>query len=454
MSVQARPLRSLAADLASGKTTSLELTENCLARIDDREGEGARAFIYVARDEALAAARAMDLLRKHHGAPSPFAGIPISIKDLFDVAGQVTAAGSRVLADAPKASADATAVATLRRAGFVLIGRTNMTEFAYSGLGLNPHYGTPLNAWDRKNQRIPGGSSSGAGVSVAAGMAHAALGTDTGGSIRIPAAFNGLTGFKPTARRVSLQGALPLSFSLDSAGPIARTLDCCALMDDVLTGCDQPPLRARATAAVEHMRFAVPKTLMLDNIDSAVSKSFSDALDRLSKCGAKIEDVACSEFGRIAEMNAKGGYSAAESYAWHKALLDAKGDGYDQRVRARILKGKDMSALDYLELEKARRSLIASVTQSLQSYDALLFPSVAIAPPRLADLEDDAAFGKINLLVLRNAAVVNLFDGCAISLPIHREGEAPVGLTLAGIAGGDDALLAAGAAVERCLSQK
>src|SRR5207249_366334 len=239
-------LAALADDLEAGRTTARKLVEECIARIADPSGEGQRAFIHVDKDAALEAADAMDHLRKAHAAPSSFAGIPVSIKDLFDIKGQVTRAGSRALEeDCTPADADAPVVARLRRAGFIVIGRTNMTEFAYSGIGINPHYGTPKSTWNRRVGHVPGGSSSGAAVSVADGMAHGALGTDTGGSCRIPAAFNGIVGFKPTQRRVPLDGGVPLSFSLDSFGPLARTAQCCATLDAVLADEPELPLQPR-----------------------------------------------------------------------------------------------------------------------------------------------------------------------------------------------------------------
>src|SRR3954453_12899311 len=279
-------LASLADDLESGRTSARKLVDECLARIADDSGEGIRTFIHVDAEAAIEAAEAMDRLREVKAAPSPFAGIPISIKDLFDIRGQVTRAGSRALDDSPPAETDAPVVARLRRAGFVVIGRTNMTEFAYSGIGINPHYGTPKGVWQRGAGHVPGGSSSGAAVSVADGMAHAALGTDTGGSCRIPAAWNGIVGFKPAQRRVPLEGAVPLSSSLDSVGPLARTVACCAAIDAVLA--DEPfmPLQARP---VKGMRLAVPTTLALDEIDDAVAQTFERALERLSRARASIE---------------------------------------------------------------------------------------------------------------------------------------------------------------------
>jgi aspartyl-tRNA(Asn)/glutamyl-tRNA(Gln) amidotransferase subunit A len=438
-------LASLAADLASGATSSRKLVEQCLARIADPAGEGQRAFIHVDKDAALDGADAMDRLRKAKAAPSPFAGIPVSIKDLFDIKGQVTRAGSRALEDSAPAETDATVVARLRRAGFVVIGRTNMTEFAYSGIGINPHYGTPKSAWNRSVGHVPGGSSSGAAVSISDQMAFGALGTDTGGSCRIPAAFNGIVGFKPTQRRVPLDGGVPLSFSLDSFGPIARTVRCCAVLDAVLA--DEPviPLQPRA---IRGMRLAVPTTTVLDELDDAVARTFDRALETLSRQGALIERIAVPEFLDVAQMNAKGGFSAAESYAWHRYLIASKGDIYDPRVASRIMRGESQSAADYVDLLGARRSLIARIAVRLAPYDAMILPTTANTPPRIADLADDKAFTHANLLALRNCSLINVIDGCAISMPAHREGEVPVGLMLAATGGADRRIFELAAGME------
>src|SRR5580658_1859871 len=340
-------LAELAADLDSGRTSARKLVDACLAKIGDASGEGQRAFIHVDAEAAIEAAEAMDRLREVKAAPSAYAGIPVSIKDLFDIRGQVTRAGSRALEDSAPAEADAPAVARLRRSGFIVIGRTNMTEFAYSGIGINPHYGTPKGAWQRSVGHVPGGSSSGAAVSVVDGMAHGALGTDTGGSCRIPAAFNGIVGFKPTQRRVPLDGGVPLSFSLDSFGPIARTVGCCAVLDAVLADEAIVPLQPRP---IRGMRLAVPTDVVLDELDDTVARTFDRALQTLSREGALIERIAVPEFLDIGIMNAKGGFAAAESYAWHRYLIASKGDVYDPRVSLRILRGETQSAADYIDL--------------------------------------------------------------------------------------------------------
>jgi aspartyl-tRNA(Asn)/glutamyl-tRNA(Gln) amidotransferase subunit A len=438
-------LAALAEDLASGRSRARQLVDQCLARIADASGEGARTFIHVDAEAAIEAAEAMDRLREVKAAPSAYAGIPVSIKDLFDIRGQVTRAGSRALDDSPPAEADAPVVARLRRAGFIVIGRTNMTEFAYSGIGINPHYGTPKGAWQRSVGHVPGGSSSGAAVSVVDGMAHGALGTDTGGSCRIPAAFNGIVGFKPTQRRVPLDGGVPLSFSLDSFGPIARTVDCCAVLDAVLA--DEPviPLQPRA---IKGMRLAVPTTIVLDELEDAVARTFERTLETLSRQGALIERIAVPEFLDVAQMNAKGGFSAAESYAWHRYLLASKGDIYDPRVASRIMRGESQSAADYVDLLGARRSLIARIAVRLAPYDAMILPTTANTPPRIADLADDKAFTHANLLALRNCSLINVIDGCAISLPAHREGEVPVGLMLAATGGADRRIFELAAGME------
>jgi aspartyl-tRNA(Asn)/glutamyl-tRNA(Gln) amidotransferase subunit A len=438
-------IASLADDLEAGRTTARKLVEECLAKIADPNGEGQRTFNHVDKEAALDAADAMDGLRRAKAAPSRFAGIPVSIKDLFDIKGQVSRAGSRALEDSAPAETDAPVVARLRRAGFIVIGRTNMTEFAFSGIGINPHYGTPKGAWKRSEGHIPGGSSSGAAVSVLDGMAHGALGTDTGGSCRIPAAFNGIVGYKPTQRRIPLDGGVPLSFSLDSYGPLARSVNCCAILDAVLA---DEPVTALRPRPIKGVRLAVPTTIVLDELDDAVAQTFDRVLKTLAKLGAEIDHIEVPEFLDSITMNSKGGFAAAESYAWHRYLLTSKGDIYDPRVSARILRGEAISAADYIDLVGARRSLIARINARLAPYDALVLPTTANTPPRIADLTEDKAFTAANMRALRNCALINLIDGCAISLPAHREGEVPVGFMLAGPGGADRRIFELAAALE------
>jgi len=441
-------LVQLAADLAAGRN-SRGVVEECLARIDDPAGEGKRTFLAVHADDALAAADRYDRMRARGAVPSPFAGIPVSIKDLFDIAGDVTTAGSVVLRDAEPARRDAPSVARLRAAGLIPIGRTNMTEFAFSGLGINPHYGTPSNPYDRKAARIPGGSSSGAAVSVSDGMAFGALGTDTGGSCRIPAALCGIVGFKPTAHRVPTPGAFPLSTSLDSIGPLAATVACCAVLDSVLSG---EPAEELQLFPLEGLRLAVPQTMVLDGLEPAVAHAFDSALAALRKAGARVIDLPLRELAELPQINAKGGLSAAESYAIHRALI-AKGEKlYDPRVLVRILRGREQEAADYIDLVDARADFIRRLAAITAPYDAVAMPTTPIVAPRIVDLAADDAYRHANAAVLRNPSIANFLDCCSISIPCHRAGDAPVGLMLFGACGADRRLLSIAAAVEQVVS--
>jgi aspartyl-tRNA(Asn)/glutamyl-tRNA(Gln) amidotransferase subunit A len=444
-------LYQLACELALGRTTSRALTEACLARIADATGEGARTFLKVHAAEALACAEFQDRLRSGGAAPSAYAGIPVSVKDLFDVLGDVTTAGSVLLRTDPPARRDAAIVARLRAAGFIVIGRTNMTEFAYSGLGLNPHYGTPLNPWDRASGRIPGGSSSGAAVSVTDGMAHGAIGTDTGGSCRIPAAFCGIVGFKPTAHRVPRTGCYPLSSTLDSIGPLARSVACCATLDAVLA---DEPLRTLAAIPVAGVRLAVPQSYVLEDIDAVVAAAFERALKAIARAGAHVSELPLNELTQLSQLNSKGGFSAAEVYARHTRLIAEHSAAYDPRVLTRILRGREQSAADYLELQRLRVDFIERVSVHLAPYDAMLLPTVPICAPRMDEVAEDGAYARLNALALRNPAVVNFLDGCAISLPCHEPGTAPVGLMLAAGRDSDQKLLALAAGIEQTLAHR
>jgi aspartyl-tRNA(Asn)/glutamyl-tRNA(Gln) amidotransferase subunit A len=436
--------------LAEGKSSARALAEAALARAQDKAGEGARAFTRLYAERAGAVADAVDRLAKAGGTPPPLAGIPISIKDLFDVAGETTLAGSVALETAPPAAADAAIVRRLRAAGAVIVGKTNMTEFAFSGLGLNPHYGTPASPWDRKTRRIPGGSSSGAGVSVADGMALAAIGTDTGGSVRIPAAFNGVVGFKPTARRVPVAGCFPLSSTLDSIGPLAPSVACCALVDAVMAGEEPAPLPERPLAG---LRFALPQRYVVEGLDATVAGAYSAALARLSTAGARLVEVPLAELEEIPRIMQKGALVTVEAFAVHRALLAAEGGKYDPRVAGRIRLGANAAAADYYDMLRQRGELIARVSAITANYDALLCPTVAIAAPAIAPLErDDDLYVKTNLAVLRNTTAFNFLDRCALSLPIHRPGEAAVGLMIVGEPMADRALLGIAAALEKSLA--
>jgi aspartyl-tRNA(Asn)/glutamyl-tRNA(Gln) amidotransferase subunit A len=437
----------LAADLATGRTTSSALIEAALARIADPAGEGARTFTKVYADQARAAADAQDRLRKAGYVASPLAGLPVSIKDLFDVAGDITLAGSKALDDQPPAVQDAPIVARLRAAGAVLIGRTNMTEFAFSGVGINPHYGTPGNPYDRG--RVPGGSSAGAPVSVADECAIVAIGTDTGGSVRIPAALCGVVGLKPTAKRISRDGATPLSTTLDSIGPLANSVACCAIADAVMAG--EPPTVPDAVP-IEAMRLGVPQSFVLDDLAPEVAEAFATACTALSRAGARIVDLPLKELREYPRLSARGHLVNSEAFAWHEALLARRGGEYDPRVRSRIELGRDVSAATYIRLCAGRADFIARVAARTADVDALLMPTVAITAPPIAAFAEDEDYFRLNGLILRNTSVINFLDRCAITLPIQPPGSAPVGLMVVGEHGADRRLLGIARGIETILA--
>ncbi|MBB3176131.1 amidase [Variovorax sp. Sphag1AA] len=382
----------------------------------------------------------------------PLAGLAFTAKDLFDIAGQATPAGSAVLSHAPPAKADAVAVARLRAAGGALLGRTNMTEFAFSGVGINPHHGTPANASDRSTARIPGGSSSGAAVSVATGAAFIGLGSDTGGSIRIPAALNGIVGFKNTARLVPTDGALPLSTTLDTVCAMTRSVRDAITAHEILAN-------RRVTAGnapLASYRLAVSSDLFPNEMDPVVAGAFERTLRTLRNAGAQITEISLPALADLPAINATGGFSAAESYAWHRHLLERSGAGYDPRVAQRILKGASMKAHEYIDLCNARRDWIARMELSLAPFDAVLSPTVPITAPTIASVapgkERDEEFFRVNALLLRNPSVINMLDGCAISIPCHTQGELPVGLMIWHAALHDDGVLAVALQAEHALS--
>lgn len=384
-------------------------------------------------------------------ASTPLAGLAVSIKDMFDVAGQSTGAGSLILKDAPVAMHDSVAVARLRRAGAAFMGRTNMSEFAFSGVGINPHFGTPLNAASTDAPRIPGGSSSGAAVSVATGAAFIGLGSDTGGSIRIPAALNGIVGFKNTARRVPSSGAIPLSSTLDTICALTRSVRDAVLAHEILA----QRCVTRSPAPLASYRLAVASHLMLDDLDSTVAQAFERTLRRLRQAGAQIETIALSELNELETLHVNGSLSAAESFQWHRHLLKHHVSQYDPRVAARIQRGASMTACDYLDLQKGRADWIQRMDSALAGFDAVLSPTLPIVAPALADVSPgtprDNAFFKINNLLLRNPAAINMLDGCAVSLPCHDSGELPVGLMVWAGSMRDDTVLNIALQIEKIL---
>ena len=424
------------------------------------------AFLQTQFDEARAVARQADASH----APTPIsrlAGLPFSVKDLFDVAGQPTRAGSQVLAGSAPAQSDSPAVARLKAAGGAMIGRTHMVEFAFSGVGTNPHIPTPA-AWDGRfgkavgdpgEPRIPGGSSSGAGVSVAMGAAFIGLGSDTGGSIRIPAALNGIVGFKSTAGRVPTEGAIPLSTTLDTVCALTRSVRDAVLAHEILAA----RRVTRSPAPLSAYRIAIAQTTLLDGLDETVLRAFQRTLNALRMAGAEIDEIPLSEIGDLSAIQSTGGFSAAESYAWHRQLLASSASAYDPRVAVRIQRGAAMKAHEYIELVTARRQWIRRVEAALHSYDAVLSPTVPVVGPTIAsvapargvdtlvDAARDTEFFRVNALLLRNTSVVNMLDGCALSLPCHAADELPVGLMVWHGAMRDDTVLNVGLRIEELL---
>jgi aspartyl-tRNA(Asn)/glutamyl-tRNA(Gln) amidotransferase subunit A len=424
-----------------------ERLEEALARIADANGEGVRTCVTVYGQAARSAADAADARAQSGLSLGPLDGTIVTIKDLFDVAGETTRAGSTALADAPPAAADAPVVRRLRAAGCAIVAKTNMSEFAFTGLGINTHYGTPGNPADRA--RLPGGSSSGAAVAVMDGMCEIAIGSDTGGSVRLPAALCGVTGFKPSRQRVPTIGAFPLSQTLDSIGPLARTVAACAAADAVMAGDDPRPLEL---APLENLRIGIAQGLPLRTLDETVAARVFEAINELGRANVQLSPEKFPEFDEVARVYAKGSIVVAEAYAIHRELLARRGADYDPFVRARVERGRDMTAADYIATLRERAALVRAMDARLADLDAIVMPTVAIVAPTIVECRDpDIALAR-NQLLLRNSALVNFFDLCAISLPMPRGDGLPVGLMLVARNGEDRRLLRIAAAVERAFA--
>jgi aspartyl-tRNA(Asn)/glutamyl-tRNA(Gln) amidotransferase subunit A len=428
-------------------TSTLKL-EAALAEIARLGDEGTRIFTRLYADEARDAARAADARQRAGRTLGPLDGRLVSIKDLFDVAGEATTAGSVVRREAAPAAQDALVVRRLRAAGAVIVGKTNMTEFAFSGVGINPHYGTPGNA--HNVTRIPGGSSSGAGVSAGRGIVEFAIGSDTGGSVRIPSALNGLVGFKPTQARVSREGAYPLSYTLDTVGPLCHSVADAAAADAVLAGEDATPLEARSTRG---LRVGVPRGLLFTQAQDEVLTAFEQALGALSQSGAQVRDEALDDLlGEPFRLQERGTLIAAEAAWIHQATVATQAEAYDPIVLSRIRKGQSIDAASYVGLQQARAALLPRLDARLADLDVLVLPTVPVLAPRIADVQTEEAFMKINGLLLRNPSVFNFYDLPALSLPLPVADGLPVGLMVVGRRGRDRELLAVGAAIERALA--
>ena len=426
-----------------------ERLDAALARIDDLSGEGMRACLTVYRAAARAAADAADARARAGISLGPLDGAIVTIKDLFDVAGEVTRAGSKVLAEEGKpAETDAEVVRRLRAAGAVIVAKTNMSEFAFTGIGINPHFGTPGNPADRA--RAPGGSSSGAAVSAADGMCEIAIGSDTGGSCRVPAALCGVVGFKPSRQRIPTVGAFPLSYTLDSIGSLAKSVAACARADAVMAG-EAPSSSnwALDPAPLAGLRLGIAQGLPLENLDDTVGKRFPEALDRLEKAGARLSNEKLPLIDDMMRALARASILVAEAYSVHRDRLARRGADIDQIVRGRTEKGRDISAADYIETVRARVALLQAMDARLADLDALVMPTTATVAPRIDEVSEPKAFMARNALLLRNTTIANFFDLTAISLPLPRDGGLPAGLMLLARNGRDRHLFRIAAAVER-----
>ena len=424
-----------------------ERLEEALTRIADPNGEGARAVLTVYAKEARAAADASDARLRSGALLGPLDGAILTIKDLFDVAGEPTRAGSKILANAAPAKADAAVVRRLRAAGAVIAGKTNMSEFALTGIGANPHFGTPRNPADRT--RVPGGSSSGAGVAVADGLCEIAIGSDTGGSTRIPASFCGIVGFKPSKVRVPTDGAFPFSPALDSIGPMAKTVALCAAADAVMAG-DSPG--TIEPESLQGLRLGIPLGPPTTGLDETVAARFGDARSVLARAGVLISEEVMPIFADMARVNSKAAIGMVEAYTIHRDWLGTRVGDYDPNVTARLMAAGSVTADEHAQQLEMRTRLAGIFDARINNLDALLLPTTPIVAPTIAEVADPAAFATKNLASLRNCQFVNFFDLCAISLPCPRGGGLPLGLQLVGRKGSDKRLFRIAAAVEQLLS--
>ena len=402
----------------SGEASPIELTECVLDRIAKAKGDN--IFITVTAARARAEAKKAEG-RYEVGAPlSPLDGVPIAWKDLFDVAGTPTTAGTKLFAGGPAKTTDLACVANAAAAGMISVGKVNLSELAYSGLGLNPHYGTPVNPNDRKTLRSPGGSSSGCGAAVAARLVPCAIGSDTGGSVRIPAAFNGIVGYKTSTGRIDATGLVPLARSYDTIGPLARSVEDCVLLDMALRGAVTTSVRRGDLSALTVL---APQNVVLDDADEAVVENFERSLKALSDAGASVRRERVETLGEILEMNATyGTLTAAEAYNEYRDIVDSdKIEMIDRRVVKRILDGKRMSANDLLSIQRGRQRLIPKFHAQLGGA-LLVMPTTPITAPEVAPLEaDDDLFHKVNLRALRNTMLGNILDLCGVAMPNGRD---------------------------------
>jgi len=444
-------LRSLSIALEQGDIRAAELAQQALLKADESES----VFIQL-NDEITTQAESVDAARQRGEILPPLAGIPVTLKDLFNVKGQLTLSGSVVLKrTAQPESRDAEVIAPLRDAGLLFLGRTNMSEFAFSGMGKNHHYGTPLSIWDRKVGHIPGGSSSGSAVSVAEDIVVATLGSDTAGSCRIPAAFNGIVGVKPSYGRMSLEGIYPLSPTSDAPGPLARDVDSCFILDQLMCGQVSPvdplpELRMRAPAS---LKLVVPESQVFSELDDEVESAFNRAVDRLRDADVNIRQVKMPVIDDSIDLFFNQAVVVYEIYHHLRDLLERYSGEFDPLACQRMAAGREISAEDQQARYAAKASLVARFNADFNQLeaDAIIYPTTACVPPKLSETEDMESARQVNMRCLRNTATANYYDGCSISLPCHRTNEAPVGLMVSSMHGEDRALYAVSAAIEAIL---
>lgn len=442
-------IRSLAKQLSQGKTSCEQLIKERLKIAKQSCG----VFVSIDEKGLLADAIAIDKARAS-GNSAALAGVPITLKDLYDVRGQKTLAASKVLADkAPVADKDAEVVSHLRDAGILFLGRTNMSEFAFSGMGLNPHFPPLYSVWDAANKRLPGGSSSGSAVSVAMGIVPGTLGSDTTGSCRIPAAFNGIVGMKPSRGQLSLKGVYPLSHSCDAPGPIAVDVDSCFLLYRLMQGKQFNELPVFQVAKPSELHLLIPQGIVMQDLDLEVEAAFDASIKRLENAGVTITRKSIDAIERSVDMFYNRNTVIYEAWQLHRELMESHGDEYDPYVYQRVLSGKDISKQDQEARYAEKADIIERFNKAVKTLgiDALVYPTVACIPPKVAETNDPDNIGKVNLRCLRNTSSVNYFDGCAISLPCHEAGSAPVGLMLSSINGDDDHLLFIAASIEQII---
>lgn len=446
-----KTIADLSDNLRAGAVTARQLVEEALERIDDPRGEGSRTFMTVWHDRARDLADHIDRHAVWRDERLLLCGIPISIKDAFDVAGEITRAGSVARHHEPTAKFDAEPVRRLRAAGAILIGRTTMSEFAFSGIGLNRNFGTPSNPYDRHAGRIPGGSSSGSAVAVADGMCAGSLATDTGGSIRAPAALCGISGFKPTFSPALLEGVFPRSYSLDTVGPIAKSVSCCAILNAAMSGDDRIPISYPRSKSVKGLHIGVVEGEPLEDLALEVARAYSVALSQLSEQGVRLSHFSLPEIAEIRNINARGGVSPAEAFAIHRNLVAKSPELIDPIFLARLRKGATVSASDYVDALRQRQTITEVVCTKTHRFDAIIMPTCPVVAPPIADVQTPEAFEAMSALILRNCNLANFLDRPALSIPIHLPGTAPVGLMLVGHNKCDRDLLSIGIAIQEAL---